>query len=416
MALDLFKPLKEQRGVTVIVVALLISVFIGVAALAIDIGHLFIVRNELQNAADAGCLAGARFLYYEDGTAINENANQIAHDAAIVNKSERNPVEVLWSGGNGGDVERGHWSFATKTFIPNPSVQPPDLGEMSNEDLDNDLSFINAIRVRARRQDTPAVSFFASILGYNYFTLSTESIAYMGFAGTLAPNEVSQPIAICQESLLVDGRYTCTMGRVINLGWYLAGQETGGWTDFNQDSPCLSGTNPLDVDSLVIYGGNPNSIVLGQPVATNGGDIPSAFFLLRDLWDYVTGRTQPWRLTLPVVECPGADMGNCERVVGAVTIDIVWMTGSDDDPSYSEAPWTMEDPRSQTTWSSNDPDGQVRWNSFVQSFNLKTLDGGPAPYQKKAVYFLPNCHQQRPRGRTGGENFGILAKIPVLVK
>ena len=64
---DSFDLFKEQRGVIVIVVALLILVFVGAAALAIDVGHLFLVRNELQNSADAGCLAGARFLYGDDG-------------------------------------------------------------------------------------------------------------------------------------------------------------------------------------------------------------------------------------------------------------------------------------------------------------------------------------------------------------
>jgi hypothetical protein len=32
------------------------------------------------------------------------------------------------------------------------------------------------------------------------------------------------------------------------------------------------------------------------------------------------------------------------------------------------------------------------------------------------MYFKPNCDPHIPMGGTGGENFGILAKIPVLVK
>jgi hypothetical protein len=44
------------------------------------------------------------------------------------------------------------------------------------------------------------------------------------------------------------------------------------------------------------------------------------------------------------------------------------------------------------------------------------VDGSFAPYQKKSIYFVPDCHHQTPRGRTGGENFGILAKIPVLAR
>ncbi len=363
--------MKEQQGVTVIMVALLILIFIGVAALAIDIGHLFIVRNELQNAADAGCLAGARFLYRDDGRRSMKNANQIAYDAAIANKSDKSPVEVHWSGGNEGDVERGHWSFATRAFTPNNSTQPIDLWDVAAEELDANPNFINAIRVRTRREDTPAASFFARILGYDNFSLSTEAIAYIGFAGTLAPGEADQPIAICKESLLTNGQYTCSIGRMITNNEQVAGQESGGWTDFNQDSPCLTGTNAETVRSLICNGGNPDPIILGQPIAINGGYIQNAHGMLRQCWQILTGETQLWTLTLPVIECPGNNVDRCARVVGAVTINIVWITPWEDDPSYSWAPWQMENPRTGTTWSSNDPDGQVRWNSFVQNFNLQ---------------------------------------------
>ena len=62
-----------------------------------------------------------------------------------------------------------------------------------------------------------------------------------------------------------------------------------------------------------------------------------------------------------------------------------------------------------------DPDGQERWSSFVQHFNLQNVDGSPAPYEKKSIYFLPDCTYHDLAGLSGGENFGILAKIPVLV-
>ncbi len=56
------------------------------------------------------------------------------------------------------------------------------------------------------------------------------------------------------------------------------------------------------------------------------------------------------------------------------------------------------------------PDGEVRWTSFVQNFNLQRLNGSPASYRRKSIYFLPDCNDHQPKGRTGGENFGIMAK------
>jgi hypothetical protein len=405
------KRITNQTGATAILVGLLMVIFIMLAALAVDIGHLYLVRNELQNASDAGSLAGARVLYNEDGTAVNETANATANEAAVANMSEKTSVDVHWNGDNSGDIERGHWCFGTSTFTPNDSLVPVDLWNVSDEELDANVNFINAVRVRARRQDTPAASFFGRIFGYNSFILSAASVAYIGFAGTLTPFEVDQPIAICKDSILEDGIYTCNIGRMINSGQNEATNETGGWTSFYQgDDACQGGTNSQEVRSLVCGDGNPEPLILGKNMATNGGEIASAFKKFRQCWITHTGKTVPWTLTLPVVECPSNNMGTCEKVVGAVTVEVVWVTDDGADPSYSDAPYQMDD------WTSADPNGQQRWTSFAQHFNLQNVDGTLAPYQKKAIYFKPDCAPHIPSGKTGGDNFGILAKIPVLVK
>lgn len=410
MDTDLFLRMKNQQGVISVVVALLMIVLLGAAAFAIDIGHLYLVRSELQNAADAGCLAAARFLYYEDGP-VNEGANQIAYDAALVNKSDQTPVEVQWSGGNEGDVERGHWNFATKTFTTNSSTQPVNPGGKSDEDLDNDPNFINAVRVRTRRQDTPAASFFAGIFGHENFSLSTEAIAYIGFAGTLAPGDSDEPIAVCKQSLLASDKYSCATGRVIYTEGDLPNLETGAWTDFNQDDPCPSGTNDPTVVSLVSSGGNPDPIIVGQNIATEGGNIGEAFKRLIQSWELITGKTRPWTLTLPVIECPGNNVSKCGMVVGAVTINIVWVL-----EDGSEAPWVMRNPLTGGIWFSLEPDDKKRWTNFATAFNLRRMDGTLLTMKKRSIYFLPDCNLHQRRGRTGGENFGIMAKIPVLAK
>ena len=122
---------KDQRGVTAVMVALLMVILIGVAALAVDIGHLLVVRNELQNAADAACLAGARFLYVDGGASVSSGASDITYQAAAANRSENLPVEVHWNGGNTGDVERGHWSFAARTFTPSDNDGHVPLWDLS---------------------------------------------------------------------------------------------------------------------------------------------------------------------------------------------------------------------------------------------------------------------------------------------
>jgi Flp pilus assembly protein TadG len=401
------KLLRNQRGVTAILVGLCLFAFIGFGALAVDIGHLCVARNELQNAADAGALAGARFLYNEDGTAVNTGANQIASDAATANMSELAPVEV-----NGGDVQRGHWSFATRTFTPNPSTALVDLWNVSTAELDANTDFINAVRVTARRQATPIASFFARIFGHVGFQHAADAVAYIGFAGTLPPHEVDQPIAICKDSILnASGEYTCNVGRMINSGQDATSHETGGWTSFNQDDPCTGGTNAQEVKDLVCAEGNPGTIELGKDMATNGGDIQSAFNDLVQCWADNTTKIRLWPVVLPVVDCGDQNnVGTCQEVRGAVEVNIVWITGAGEDPEYNEAPTQMD------SWSNSDPDGEVRWNDFVEHFRLENADGTPAPYDNKSIYFLPDCTPHIPSGVSGGENFGILARIPKLVE
>jgi hypothetical protein len=330
---------------------------------------------------------------------------------ATENRSEGEPVDVNWTSGNEGDVQRGHWCFGTRTFTPNDSTAAFNLWGFTAEELDVEEDFINAVRVVARRQATPVASFFARIFGHESFELSQEAVAYIGFAGTLLPHDLDQPIAICRDSILDEnGRYNCSIGRMINSGQSEANSETGGWTSFSQDDPCTGGANAKDVKDLVCGDGNEEVIRLGEKVATQGGEIQSAFNELIVCWAEKTDKTELWNLTLPVATCPGNNMGTCEEIVGAVNLNIIWVTEAGEVPQYNNAPRKMGD------WSNNDDDGQVRWNDFVDHFNLKNVDGNPAPYAKKSIYFLPDCTPHEPVGVSGGENFGVLAKIPVLVE
>ena len=54
------RSIRADDGQTLIYVALGMVVLLGFVALAIDGGHLYAERRAMQNAADAGALAGAR--------------------------------------------------------------------------------------------------------------------------------------------------------------------------------------------------------------------------------------------------------------------------------------------------------------------------------------------------------------------
>jgi hypothetical protein len=69
----------KERGQTLVQVAMLMTVLLGFLALAIDVGWMYAGRRQMQNAADAGALAGA----YEICFGIPGNAEDTARNYAV---------------------------------------------------------------------------------------------------------------------------------------------------------------------------------------------------------------------------------------------------------------------------------------------------------------------------------------------
>jgi len=349
---------------------------------------------------------------------------------------------VHWTAGNEGDVQRGHWSFGLgslpRGFYPNANTSQVPLWNVSFVELDQNSDFINAVKVVTRRQDTPAASYFATIFGYDSFVVSASAVAYIGFAGTLTPWDVDLPIAICKQSILnEDDEYTCTVGRMIPTP-----EQTGGWTGLEQeeDGTCpTGGTNSVEVRNLVETGcnddgANPEMLLFGGGITYNEGQIQIAFDRLIDCWLLPSHAgdppTRPWPVTLPVVDCSQGGP-TCRPLVGAVEINIIWIFRQG--PKYNEPlhsqnddiiPWAMEAPDGSGVfnWSSSNPNAQERWDDFATHFNLQDA-GGLLTWARlasqnvqKTIFFLPDCTYHEPAGITGGENYGILAEVPVLVK
>ena len=453
---------KSERGVSAVLIGILLFVIIGFAALALDLSHLFVAQNELKNSADAGALAGARFLYNDEGTSVNTGANQIAYDGAIANISENVPVEVNWTDGENltGDVRRGHWSFGLggqpKGFTPSNNTDPPLLWERTTIELDEDLTFINAVEVTTRRTTqpggTPIASFFARIFGYENFQGSARSVAYIGYAGTVELEDLEIPIAICLQSITdEEGRFTCNTGRMINSSGGTT-TNTAAWSNLEQvDGSCEDATEnpptatPPSVRPLVCGNIGPIGLNYGDGMGTIGGMTNNVYDDFHDCWlthtgedgfdlgqnDDPTGRgypTKPWVTTLPVINCPGSNPGPCSDFRTVVTLEVVWIKQSSTDPHWTDIPVKM-DTWECTAWASGMTDindlteGQRQqcWQEFATAFGLVTWDdnsvGGLTPSDlQKTVFFKPSCEVQEPKGGTQGVNTGTLARIPVLVK
>ncbi len=149
--------LKKQRRGAVAVLAVLCLVFVvAFLAFAIDWGYITVTESELQNAADAGALSGARALPSGRDAAISA-----AQLWAGKNLAAGQPVVIVASE----DVEIGRWDVdaGILNVIPADSDQSPD-----------------AVRVTCRRtaaRGNPLVLFFAPVLGTNHANLSVSATA-----------------------------------------------------------------------------------------------------------------------------------------------------------------------------------------------------------------------------------------------
>ena len=99
---------RDESGQVLVLVALAAAFLIGMAALVVDIGHGFVVRQELQNAADASALAGAGNLLPLIGTFPTATPNYlVAKQKAI--------ESIQWNKAGFGD-QRGHLSPKFKGY------------------------------------------------------------------------------------------------------------------------------------------------------------------------------------------------------------------------------------------------------------------------------------------------------------
>src|SRR5947209_2464207 len=73
---------KHRKGNIVALTAVLMVVLMGFLALAVDVGYLYTVRDELQRSADAAAIAAAWELIDKDGQTGTETVTALTTSAA----------------------------------------------------------------------------------------------------------------------------------------------------------------------------------------------------------------------------------------------------------------------------------------------------------------------------------------------
>ena len=177
---------RSRSGQALVLVAVMMGGLLGVGALAVDLGYLYVTRNELQNVSDGAALAGARMLghiyqgvSYQDqagfvcGAGCVDSIQGVAQSVASQNSAAAEAMSLRTE-----DVAIGQWDGNTFT----PTLTSPD-----------------AVQVIARRDEVangPVGTFFARTLGIFTGSVNAIAVAALTGQGTTTPGEVELPIGI----------------------------------------------------------------------------------------------------------------------------------------------------------------------------------------------------------------------------
>jgi len=149
--------IRNEKGNVLIMVALTTAVLAGFGILTIDIGRVLVTRTQLQNAADAGALAGAGL--FCSGTPTDAEVQAEAKSVADMNKAlETNAVNVdtqfgdilVERGETGNDVtvttRSDSRQFLTGLFNVFRASDPRGPGEVPDEVTEAAVSAIATAR------------------------------------------------------------------------------------------------------------------------------------------------------------------------------------------------------------------------------------------------------------------------------
>ena len=99
---------RQPRGQALVTMALALMVLMGFGALAIDVGMMFLARNELQNAADAAALAGVQEFYYTGCMDCPQSRWTRAEDSARANIAINKSMKATLTTGT---ITSGWWNI-----------------------------------------------------------------------------------------------------------------------------------------------------------------------------------------------------------------------------------------------------------------------------------------------------------------
>jgi Flp pilus assembly protein TadG len=260
---------QPQRGSVSLMVAFLLPIFLGLAALAIDLVYLQIVRNEMQNDADAAALAGAGYFFDgTNGTPYWSLATQKAQVAVTTNTASGTALKT-------GTVATGYWNL-----VDTPKV----LQALPMVPKAYDAPAIQVTVAKAvNTNDGEVPTYFARYWGILSRPMQATAVAGLASPDSILPGGVfPMVIAQCMYDTYWNFNTTPAGPKLdpatgkpyifkIGSAYQYATCASGEWTSLLDDSNSTS-----DIREL-IANGNPVELSIGQSIWIQTGAKAAVF-------------------------------------------------------------------------------------------------------------------------------------------
>ncbi len=180
--------IKGKKGVSLVIVTLMITVLLGFVALVVDVGHLMATRNELQNVADSAALSGAGHL---GSVYINlDYSDQQDYEF------KRDDIVAVVQGVGLKNKASG------QNITINDTYEDIIIGEWNGDNVDPTLTAPDAVYVKARRDESansPISTFFARIFGIDTMNVTAEATAALTGPAWVAEGELKTPFGLSEN-------------------------------------------------------------------------------------------------------------------------------------------------------------------------------------------------------------------------
>jgi Flp pilus assembly protein TadG len=228
---------SDQKGAVIVVTAFSLLAILGFAGLAVDLGYLYVVKCELQRAADAGAMAGARAVYPFPLDSATFPLNPLCAAALVQGRAIAQANLTDGASPTVGTIQTGAWDWNTGQFTPGCAANP----------------FTNTVALTTRRDNLPL--FLMGLLGFGPINLSASSIAVMDFVGKFEQGGAF--VMFLGKKYAQTGQVTITLNPdpVDAGGWYTKAPQVPsnstikGYLDNPASIPAIKQGDPVNINN-----------------------------------------------------------------------------------------------------------------------------------------------------------------------